>query len=548
MPGLSVMPAHAVLPGRSVLPAHAVLPGRSVLPARSVFALCLIAACVVLPLTEVHPATYYVATTGSDTNPGTIDQPFLTLAKAVGLSTVVFSPGDTILVRGGVYTLAATVTISRSGLTNARYHLLAYPGERPLLNCSGQATSGTNRGIYHKGNYWYIRGLDIKGAGDNGMIITGSHNIVEHCSFFENRDTGLQLGGGASANQIINCDSYNNADPSQGNADGFAPKLDVGTGNYFFGCRAWQNSDDGWDGYLRGADDVTTTLESCWCFCNGYLWDGSASIGNGNGYKTGGSDTKDLMHNMILKKCIAFDNRVKGFDQNNNRGSITILNGTAYRNGTNYAVADTLAYSRSKALSVINCVALGTYGSLNTRSLQQTNSWLPPFAEVTPADFISIDTTGVRGPRKADGSLPDITYLVPALSSQLVDAGTDVGLSFNGSAPDLGAFETEAPAGLTSRIVADAGGFSLLPTYPNPFNAATTIAYILPGRAEITITIFDLRGTRVRTLLRAVQDAGFHTLRWDATNDASRPVASGTYIAQIQAGKAVRSARLVLLK
>jgi len=239
---------------------------------------------------------------------------------------------------------------------------------------------------------------------------------------------------------------------------------------------------------------------------------------------------------------------VKGFDQNNNRGSITILNGTAHRNGTNYAVADTLAYSRGKTLSVINCVALGTYGSLNTRSVQQTNSWLPPFAEVTAADFISIDTAGVRGPRKADGSLPDITYLVPALSSQLVDAGTDVGLSFNGSAPDLGAFETEAPAGLTSRIVPDGGAFSLLPAYPNPFNAATTIAYVLPGRAEITITIFDLRGTRVRTLLRAVQDAGFHTLRWDATNDALRPVASGTYIAQIRSGEAVRSARLVLLK
>jgi hypothetical protein len=517
-------------------------------PGRPVFAFCFIAASAILSLTQVHPATYYVSTTGSDSQPGTIDQPFLTLAMAVGLSTAIFSPGDTILVRGGVYIGPATVTISQKGTTTARYHLLAYPGERPLLDCSGQATSGTNRGIYHKGNYWHIRGLDIKGAGDNGMIITGSNNIVEHCSFFGNRDTGLQLGGGASANQIINCDSYNNADPSHGNADGFAPKLDVGTGNYFYGCRAWQNSDDGWDGYLRGANDVTTTLESCWCFRNGYLGDGSASNGNGNGYKTGGSDTKDLMHNVVLKKCIAFDNRVKGFDQNNNRGSITILNGTAHRNGANYAVADTLAYSSGKTLSVINCVALGTYGSLNTRSLQQTNSWLAPFAEVTAADFVSIDTAGVGGPRKADGSLPDITYLVPALSSQLVDAGTDVGLPFNGNAPDLGAFEAQAPAGLASRGIPDAGGFSLLPTYPNPFNGATTIAYMLPARTEITVTIFDLRGTRVRRLFRAVQDAGFHSLRWDATTDALRPAASGTYIARIQAGQEVRSARLVLLK
>ncbi len=105
--------------------------------------------------------------------------------------------------------------------------------------------------------------------------MSGSNNIIEFCCFYENRDTGLQLGGGAANNQIINCDSYYNCDSSQGNADGFSPKMDVGTGNYFYGCRSWQNSDDAYDGYLRGADDVTTTYENCWAFKAGYLKDGS---------------------------------------------------------------------------------------------------------------------------------------------------------------------------------------------------------------------------------------------------------------------------------
>ena len=231
------------------------------------------------------------------------------------------------------------------------------------------------------------------------------------------------------------------------------PKLDVGSGNYFYGCRSWQNSDDGWDGYLRGANDVTTTLESCWCFSNGYLKDGTPSSGNGNGFKTGGSDTKDLMHNMILKRCIAFDNRVKGFDQNNNRGSITIFNGTAYRNGTNYAAADTLAYSRGKVLTVKNCVALGAYGFLNGAAAQVTNSWLPPFAQVTAADFLSMDTVGVRGPRKADGSLPDIAFLFPASSSQLVNAGTDVGCRTTATRRISGAFETDSPQAASQRRI-----------------------------------------------------------------------------------------------
>ena len=110
----------------------------------------------------------------------------------------------------------------------------------------------------------------------------------------------------------INCDSYYNADPSNGNADGFAPKLDVGSGNYFYGCRAWQNSDDGYDGYLRGTNNVNTTLVNCWAFKNGYLKDGSASSGNGNGFKMGGSDDKTLNHNFTIENCLSFQNRVKG--------------------------------------------------------------------------------------------------------------------------------------------------------------------------------------------------------------------------------------------
>ena len=166
--------------------------------------------------------------------------------------------------------------------------------------------SSTNRAVTLSGSYWHIKGIDIKGAGDNGMNISGSNNIIEFCAFYENHYTGLQLSGGASNNQIINCDSYFNSDPAQGNADGFAPKLNVGTNNYFYGCRAWQNSDDGWDGYLRPSNDVSTTLENCWCFSNGYLSDGSPSSGNGNGFKMGGSDNKDLMHNFTFKKlsCI----------------------------------------------------------------------------------------------------------------------------------------------------------------------------------------------------------------------------------------------------
>jgi hypothetical protein len=391
-----------------------------------------------LPLTVVQvfsAAQIYVSPTGSDSAAGTFAQPFRTIPHAVSVAVA----GDTIYVRGGTHVYTTTISISKSGSAVNRYYLFAYPGERPLLDFSSMPFSSSNRGIKLSGSYWYIKGLDLKGAGDNGMNLSGSNNKIEFCSFFENQDTGLQLGGGASNNQIINCDSYYNKDPSQGNADGFAPKLDVGTGNYFYGCRSWQNSDDGWDGYLRPSDNVTTTYENCWCFKNGYLKDGTPSTGNGNGFKLGGSDLKDLRHNFILRNCVSFNNRVKGYDQNNNVGSITLLNCTAYNNGTNYKIDAPL--DSGKTLTVKNCDVLGPYGSLGSFAVQQTNSWLPGFT-VTSDDFQSIDPSAATSPRKPDGSLPDITFMHLAAGSDLIDAGTDIGLPFNGAAPDLGAFET----------------------------------------------------------------------------------------------------------
>lgn len=387
----------------------------------------------------------YVAPGGSDGNPGTFMEPLATIPAAV----IKAQPGDTIYLRGGTYTLSTTITISRDGSESSRFYLSAFNYVRPLLDFSSMAVSSSNRGIRLSGDYWHVKGINIKGAGDNGMNVSGSNNIIEFCSFFENRDTGLQLSGGASNNQIINCDSYFNADPDNGDADGFAPKLDVGSGNYFYGCRAWQNSDDGWDGYLRPSNDINTTLENCWCFANGYLKNGNPSSGNGNGYKMGGSDDRTLMHNFTLKNCIAFDNRIKGFDQNNNKGSMIIYNSSAYRNGTNYSITSPL--NAGKTAEIINGLSLGAFGSLGAFVAQQTNSWQSSF-NVAADDFISIDTSGVRGPRNADGSLPDINFLHLAPGSDLINGGTDVGLPFAGSAPDLGAFETglNVPVELTA--------------------------------------------------------------------------------------------------
>ena len=360
-----------------------------------------------------------------------------TVAELTAALAIV-KPGETIVMNGGTYTMTSKITISQSGTATNPISLIANQGARPKLDFSIQSESSSNQGIVLTGNYWLIKGLDIFKAGDNGMQIKGSNNIIEFCTFSECADSGLQIDNGAANNTILNCDSNFNADSTLENADGFACKLNAGTGNKFIGCRAWQNLDDGWDGYLRGTDNITTTYENCWAIKNGYLKSGAVGKGDGNGFKTGGSDDKLLKHNATYTNCVAVGNVTDGFDHNSNRGEVTIYNASAYQNGRNYSFSNTNPLAK---LTLKNCDVLGDYGSTNATITDVTNNSWQNGLTATVADFLSIDYNQLLNPRKADGSLPDVTFFHLTPTSNLIDKGVNVGLPYTGSAPDLGAFE-----------------------------------------------------------------------------------------------------------
>ncbi|MDP6297757.1 MAG: FlgD immunoglobulin-like domain containing protein, partial [Candidatus Marinimicrobia bacterium] len=79
--------------------------------------------------------------------------------------------------------------------------------------------------------------------------------------------------------------------------------------------------------------------------------------------------------------------------------------------------------------------------------------------------------------------------------------------------------------------------FTLHQNYPNPFNPITTLRYDLPKNSLVSITIYDIMGREVRTLVNQTQDAGFKSVLWNATNDYGKPVSAGVYLYQIQAGE-----------
>ena len=64
----------------------------------------------------------------------------------------------------------------------------------------------------------------------------------------------------------------------------------------------------------------------------------------------------------------------------------------------------------------------------------------------------------------------------------------------------------------------------------------------------MNIIIYDIMGREVRTLVNTIQDAGFKSIIWNATNDFGKPVSAGVYLYQIQAGEFVQTRKMVLLK
>ena len=90
--------------------------------------------------------------------------------------------------------------------------------------------------------------------------------------------------------------------------------------------------------------------------------------------------------------------------------------------------------------------------------------------------------------------------------------------------------------------------FQLYNAYPNPFNPIATLRYDLPENSLVNITIYDMLGREVKTLVNQTQDAGYKSVIWDATNDYGKPVSAGMYLYQIQAGEYISTKKMVLLK
>jgi hypothetical protein len=90
--------------------------------------------------------------------------------------------------------------------------------------------------------------------------------------------------------------------------------------------------------------------------------------------------------------------------------------------------------------------------------------------------------------------------------------------------------------------------FSIQQNYPNPFNPVTTLRYDLPENSLVNITIYDMLGREVKTLINQTQDVGYRSVIWDATNDLGQQVGAGVYLYQLQTKNFVKTRKMVFLK
>ena len=431
-------------------------------------------------------ATYFASPDGSGDGKS-IEKP-TTFGKGLKLLK---NPGDTLYLLSGQYDLMTTDINNLVGTASQRIVISGYdPIDRSghysaILDFRGTEYGKRGLQVQKTCSYIHIKNLTLRYSGKNNLINYGNYNLFENLDIYGSADTGCQMKEGGN-NIIKNVDSHDNFDYALdksgnltscdfgGNADGFADKQFTGAGNHYIGCRAWNNSDDGWDFFQR-VSTSQTIIEHCLCYKNGpakydmrnhpryetdKTWfdqfkdgkdviddDGRTvhvtlesypNMGNGNGFKLGGDGTK---HNALVHHCLSVGNTVKGFDQNSDAGQLFLYNNNGYLNNPDYGFYN----NNGCELTIQNCIShkSKSKNSLNSGvvKVDNHNSWSSGFS-VSNTDFQSLDTTQILMYRSSDGSLSDISFMHLKTGSALIDAGIDVGLGHNGTAPDLGCYET----------------------------------------------------------------------------------------------------------
>jgi hypothetical protein len=273
-------------------------------------------------------------------------------------------------------------------------------------------------------SHWRFERLDFTGwTRDNGahfLIGVGTEdNTNTGCFFDQCRFYGFEGSGFAAYNAsnltLTDCDSYENDDAGDGNADGFSISS-AGAGCTLTRCRAYDNGDDGFDLW----DTVNpVTLDTCWSFRNGWEPGTSTPSGDGNGFKLGRDTVGTGEH--VVTNCLAAGNRQNGFDFNDSTAAQTWTNCTSLNNGL-YS----FSAGNGQGVTLDQCVAFGGTLDIGTGNTATYCSWTnPPGVTVSEASFETVSIATLDDARGSDGALPVTEAGVAAAGGNLAGVAPD---------------------------------------------------------------------------------------------------------------------------
>lgn len=413
---------------------------------KSVFSMLIAVVC----FGTAQAVDYFVSPSGLDSNSGTEELPFFSLSKAIAKATAgttiylregIYKPtvGDIMKVKGESDVYDCVFFLSANGTSQKPIAITGYPGESVVIDLSDIKTENRIMGFDLRGNYWHLKNFDIVGIqvtqtghsqSINIGLFGGNNCIIENVNMHDGMGIGVYATKGCN-NLVLNCDAYNNYDPVSGNGkggncDGFGFHLkDVeDKGNVLRGCRAWRNSDDGFDLINNFAPVV---IEKCWAWENGYDAD-MISRGDGTGIKSGGYGMRKspnvpvVIPRNIIRNCIAYANKNQGFYANHHLGGLDFINNSAYSNRRNFNMVNRKSIKENVNVdgyehNLLNNVAFFPTSSgedcvnINLDLSTLSNNTFDGSIEVNSSDFKSFDVSDLLLPRKADGSLPDIDFL-----------------------------------------------------------------------------------------------------------------------------------------
>lgn len=342
-------------------------------------------------------------------------------------------------------------------------------------------------------------GTDFPSQHGGGIKLLYSEAEVSNCIFENNSANSMGgaiygLGTGSqdvTYTRFVECIFIGN----HAGTEGGAVKLTADGSSQFIDCEFIENSCDYGGGAIMFYSAINTEIIQCLFLNNSTTYAGGGAIytlGDGNDFS--------------ITNCTFYGNEAinsSGGAISLSYSTVAITNSIIYNNIEAYDIGDNLYLSQAAVATVNN-----------------TNLSMPSMATVD--NYFGENNIEVN-PLFVDETNFDLHL---STNSECIDAGVDVGLSFNGNAPDMGCYETDINDNINTIFA------SLEPLHyssPNPFTSNTNISYQLERDRNVDLSIYDLLGKKIVTLVNEHQNKGSYQANWNGTDSEGNKQASGIY-------------------